>query len=309
MWVIQFIIDILYRYPHSSLKMIKRFGGFLAYRNMVVNRNKMNKACLLLPPVYSFNYGLPIYFLTGQKYLYQTLFCIQSLSKSSSEKFCFNLVDDGSFNQYLINFLKQKLPGANIITAAIIEENLKNQLPEDQFRILLNKRKEYPHIKKITDIHTIKKDAWKLVLDSDMLFWDNPNTLISWLKNPQTPLHMIDTVQSYGYSIGLMEKLINNKIPSLVNVGVIGLKSETINWANLENWILELENAEGKSYYLEQALTAMLIANQKAQSLDKEDYVVNPTIINVQEKKNVLHHYVDLSKRWYFKIAWENFNV
>lgn len=301
--MLQQIINILYRYPRSTFKTYKRFGGYFSYRKMINGNKQMAKASFRLPSVISYPDGLPVYFLTGKKYLYQTLFCIQSLAKVSETKFRFVLVDDGSFDDLIIDQIKKQLPGARIVTNDIIEKNLQQHLPISLYPTLHAKRKVYPHIKKLMDVHTIQNDEWKLVLDSDMLFWNTPTDLLNWLKEPNQPIHMKDCVESYGYTQKLMEQLCNSSIPQLLNVGAIGLKSSTINWAKLNKWIEILEQQEGASYYLEQALTAMLIGDQNSIILNANTYIVNPAGLN--QPADVLHHYVDLSKKIYFGQAWK----
>lgn len=303
----QSLINFLYRNPRSQLQKFRRFGGYLNYRGMMNGRREMEQHSVELPPVISYADGFPVYFLTGKNYLYQTLYCIQSLIKSSAAQFKFILVDDGSFNDALIERVAKQLPGAQVITQARINENLQNALPETRYPYLHKKRAVYPHIKKLTDVHTIPGDAWKLVLDSDMLFWHEPADLVRWLNHPKQPLHMIDCTEAYGYSQRLMTQLAGSPIKPLLNVGAIGLKSEAIDWDKLENWVKTLEEQEGTSYYLEQALSAMLIGNADAIILKAEDYIVSPGPDQIKNKTGILHHYVDLSKEGYFKHAWKHF--
>ena len=303
--MIQSLINIFYRNPKSALNKYSRFGGYANYRRMLHGNAMMKKASVNLPPVISYPEGLPIYFLTGEKYLYQTLFCIQSLQKVTTEKFRFVLVDDGSFDAVIVQRIKDQLPGSEIFTSAVIEENLKKLLPEQSFTALHNKRKVYPHIKKLTDVHTLPGNNWKLVLDSDMLFWASPDRMIDWLKQPDKPIYMLDCQNSYGYTKELMEILCGKQIPDLLNVGAIGLNSEKIDWAALNRWVVVLEEKQGTSYYLEQALTAMLIGETGTVALPAHDYIVNPDTGAITHKKGILHHYVDLSKEGYFKQAWK----
>ena len=267
------------------------------------SRKLMEKASFNLQPICSYPEGLPIYFLTGKNHLYQTLFCIKSLTQFTKTKFKFVLVDDGSFDNKLIKRIHFQLPGATVIERSLIDENLKINLPVEQYKNLHYKRAVYPHIKKLTDIHTIPGDKWKLVLDSDMLFGDEPTEMLNWLTAPDKPLCMIDSQQSYGYSVQLMENLCSSKIKPLINVGAIGLNSQKIDWDKVDNWVKILEETEGKTYYLEQALSAMLIGDANAVVLNKDKYIVNPDI----HSKGVLHHYVDLSKESYYKSDWKKF--
>ncbi|NEU06793.1 glycosyl transferase [Flavihumibacter sp. R14] len=304
-FLFQHLINIFYRHPKSALKKYRRFGGILNYLKINNERNLMKKASLNLPTVISNPEGLPIYFLTGKDYLYQTLFCIHSLSKATKVNFKFILIDDGSMDDLIRRQIHHQLPGSQIITSLMIKENLNNFLPQHLYPYLHHKRSIYPHIKKLTDIHTIPGSSWKLVLDSDMLFLNEPDELISWLQEPKEPLHMIDCEESYGYSEKLMSELSRTTIPSLVNVGAIGLNSQQINWKTLEAWAQSLEEKEGACYYLEQALTAMLIGDKKSTVLDKKKYIVNPSQNDIINQNGVLHHYVDLSKEGYFKKAWK----
>jgi hypothetical protein len=298
----QVLINYLYRYPLSAIKKYRRFGGYASYRQMLRGKSLMEKATFNLPPVTSNPADSPVYFLTGKNYLYQTLFCIQSLNKCGVDNLRFIIVDDGTFDSRLIKQITKQLPGAEIITREIIEDNLQKYLPEHLYPILHQKRKVYPHIKKLTDIHTIPGPEWKLVLDSDMLFWNLPTEMLDWLKNPDSPIHMVDCVESYGYTTALMKQLCGSSVPHLLNVGTIGLNSSNINWTHVNEWVKILEEKEGASYYLEQALTAMLIGNAETTILGRNDHIVNPDKINPDD---VLHHYVDLSKKMYYQHAWK----
>lgn len=302
----QKVINTFYRNPRSKMREIKRFGGYLSYFKLQQSKKQMIEKSSNLPSMQSFESGLPLYFLTGKKYLYQTLFCIRSLFKISQEKFCIYLIDDGSFDEELINQVKKQLPGAIVVDAETIAKNLDSKLPLEEYPAIRNKRKIYPHLKKLTDIHTLfNQDQWKLVLDSDMLFWSNPKQMIDWLKTPKKPLYMLDSQRSYGYSIELMESLCKNQVPDLVNVGLIGLESQAINWNKVEKWIVQLEQAEGTSYYLEQALSAMLINSKSSLILPKKDYIVYPSSEEISNNQGILHHYVDLSKKDYFNTEWK----
>lgn len=301
---LQEIINFIYRHPKGRISKINRFGGFVSYKRMLLAHEAMKLKSLDLPPVQSFEEGLPLYFLTGRGFLYQTLFCITSLSKHTKQKFLYHLVDDGSLD---INLAKEKLPGSIIITSAEIERNLKRALPELVYPIIRQKRSVYPHLKKLTDIHTIQGSDRKLVLDSDMLFWREPVQLIEWLKKPSGNLFMTDSNLSYGYTKDLMQQLCGAPIPDLLNVGIAGIQSDIIDWQSIEKWITILEAQEGGSYFLEQALTAMIAANSSFTLLPSNQYIVYPSRKQVATQQGILHHYVDLSKKDYFLDAWQKF--
>ncbi|WP_439459538.1 hypothetical protein [Pedobacter sp. GSP4] len=274
----------------------------------MINGSKQMKAeAYRLPPVYSYPDGLPVYFLTGKQFLFQTLFCIRSLTQHTNEKFKFVLMDDGTFDAELNEIAAKLLPGAELVTLQQINQNLDAILPLNKYPIIRQKRKIYNHLKKLTDIHTYHPNSNKLVLDSDMLFWKEPLAVIDWLKKPKNIINIEDSTQSYGYSISLMEQLCASPITKKLNVGLIGFNSSIIDWDKIEHWIHALENEEGTSYFLEQALTAMIVSSEgNEKRLPKEEYIVNPSNQQTEKQEGTLHHYVDLSKKPYFISAWKS---
>jgi len=90
-----------------------------------------------------------------------------------------------------------------------------------------------------------------------------------------------------------------------VNVGICGLASELINWEELEYWCQILVEREGTSYYLEQALVAMLAARANHTVMPRSNYITFPTRQQAMAGEGVLQHYVADSKPWYFEEAWK----
>src|ERR1019366_5577461 len=114
-----------------------------------------------------------------------------------------------------------------------------------------------PNIRKLTDPHVGTTD-WKLVLDFDLLFFRAPELLVRWLDEPAAPLHAVDCETSYGYTRQLMNELAGSPVADCVNVGLTGLAGGQLDWDRLEFWCRRLIERGQASYYLEQALVAML---------------------------------------------------
>jgi hypothetical protein len=158
-------------------------------------------------------------------------------------------------------------------------------------------------LRKLTDLHA-GNVASCVVLDSDMLFWHRPDALLNWLEQPGEALCLRDCDDSYGHSFDLLEQLAGAPLPRRLNVGLVGLHSESIDWTVLERWTRELLEREGSSYYQEQALTAMLVARREVTFLDASRYVVKPGDAEARSPSAVLHHYVAESRHAYFQQAW-----
>lgn len=293
--------NFIYR-PLSLVKYVAKFGGLINVIKMEIGKRAMKSASENIFYEVSDDNAAQVFFLTGQKYWHLTAYCFYSLVKASKQPFQPVFVDDGSFDKDLIKRILKQFPGCVVKTSKEIESNIKAHLPADKFPILNHKRKTYPHIRKLTDIHA-GSSGWKLVLDSDMLFFSEPVDINNWLKAPEKPFFLHDTVSSYHYNIELMERLAGHSIFDKINVGAAGFKSEDINWHDVERWIGELEKKQEKSYLLEQALSAML-STAFPIIADKNQYIVMPCDKEVKQPSAALHHYVAKSKEWYYKLAW-----
>jgi hypothetical protein len=74
----------------------------------------------------------------------------------------------------------------------------------------------------------------------------------------------------------------------------------------MEFWCKRLIEEEGTHYLQEQALVAMLLAGKSCDIAPAEEYIVLPNREEVMNPKGTLHHYVDNSKRWYFRYGWRH---
>ena len=296
----------LWHQPLDRLRDSWRNGGPFAERETERQRLEMVAAARELPPLPPRPGATPValHLLTGQRFWYQTAFCLHSLARQSELDITAELYDDGSLDDSLRAQLARLGPAIKFHRATAIRERLDAFLPETSFPVLRERWRNYPNIRKLTDPH-LGSTGWKLVLDSDLLFFRRPGFLLDWLAAPARPLHAVDCEESYGYSRALMERLAGAPIPPLVNVGLCGLRSESLNLSELESWCAELIGREKTSYYLEQALVAMLVARTPPCAVaPAADYVTKPAKAECLAPHAVMHHYVAESKRWYFRDAW-----
>jgi hypothetical protein len=103
-----------------------------------------------------------------------------------------------------------------------------------------------------------------------------------------------------------MQALAGAPIADRLNVGICGLKSEDIDWEQLEYWCKTMIETHGTHYYQEQALIAMLMAGQPCTVAPTEDYIVMPNQAEGMDPRAILHHYVADSKPWYFRYGWQH---
>lgn len=296
----------LYRRPKDELQRLQRWGPRGYFRTGAWQR-QMEQAATRLPvlahPGPASGRLLEVWFLTGARFWYQTAFCAWSLAQHSQRALVLNLVDDGSLRSDQEQQLRRLFPSGVTRWKQEVVAGLDQHLPVSRFPVLRQRWSDYINIRKLTDIH-LGSSGTKLVLDSDMLFFQRPDELLAWWDQPDSSCLMVDCVESYGYSLELMEELAGAQIPRLLNVGICGLSSDLINWEELEHWCQILVEREGTNYYLEQALVAMLAARSTPTVMPRSRYITFPTRQQTLAAEGVLQHYVADSKPWYFGNAW-----
>jgi len=247
---------------------------------------------------------LEVHLLTGHRFWYQTAFCLWTLSSNANRRVSPSIWDDGSLLAKEREALLRLFPGARFVSRRETLAHLDRHLPASRFPVLRERWQHYPNIRKLIDIHA-GSTGWKLVLDSDLLFFRRPSFLIDWLDQPRKPLHAVDCETSYGYSMGLLAELAGTAPAECLNVGLCGLQSEKIDWDRLESWCHTLIDRSGTHYYLEQALVALLLAGKDCAIAPAEDYVTLPRPPEALTCHAVMHHYVADSKKWYFRHNWK----
>lgn len=299
------VLYLFYFRPLSTVKHIINVGP-IRWAATEIGRMQMRKASNKLESASrQEDEKYYAYFLTGKKYWYQTAFCLYSLQKNTKINIEGVFIDDGSICDKLEKKMLNQFPDSKVIRKEYIETKLDLLLPQSKYPTLRSRRLVYPHLRKLTDIHILDFSDWKLVLDSDMLFFKTPQEITSWLKFPDKLLFLQEDTNAYGYSNALLQKLVqSNTIPEHLNVGIAGLKSSDVDWDLLEYWAKRTIEEEGASYYQEQALTALLAEKSSNYAfLPKEKYKVWPKIEGRIEE--TLHHYVANSKYDYFVKAWK----
>lgn len=291
--------------PRGKVSQSLREGGPLEQWHTEQGRRAMEAAAYSLPALSGLNGSAPLelHVLTGRRFWYQTVFCLWTFARHSGRPLQPVIYDDGTLSEAFCAPLARLFPAARFVTQAETLARLDAHLPAARYPALRERWLNYPNIRKLTDVHA-GLSGWKLVIDSDLLFFRRPSLLIEWLDSPAQPLHAVDCETSYGYSRPLLDSLAGSPVAELVNVGLTGLNSSELDWDKLEYWCRTLIERERVHYYLEQALVAMLLAGRDCTIAPVADYVTLPLPPETLECRAVMHHYVGNSKRWYFQHNW-----
>lgn len=298
---------ILYQLWHRPLGAVRTSlaaGGPLAQRRTEAGRREMEAAARTLPllPVRP---GAPLTFhlLTGRRFWYQTAFCLWTLAHTTQRNLTPVIIDDGSLAPDQIDSLRRLFPAMQVWTDAENNARLDEHLPRRSFPSLRARGDEFPLLRKLTHPH-VGKTGWKLLIDSDLLFFHRPTLLVDWLDHPSVPLRATDIMYTYGYPLPLLNELAGQPVPELVNTGLLGLRSEEIDWDKQEYWCRTLIERQGTHYYQEQALVALMLAGRPNIAAPLSDYVTMPVPPETRECRAVMHHYVANSKAAYFQHCW-----
>lgn len=295
--------------PLSAIGKSIREGGPVEQWRTREGREEMRESAAELPrldpPSENPDGPLRVHFLTGEDHWYQTLFCFASLQQFSKSRITPVLYSDGSLSEPYRDKFRCVVPWVEVRTQSDIEDRLNEALPRGQYPLLRKWRDIQPLTRKITDLHA-GETGWKLLLDSDMLFFRRPEFILDWLQNPERPCYMVDVDTWYGYSPQLRYTLTNGPIPEAANIGIFGWKSEEVDFDQVQHWIRVMDEREGRRYNITQALCSLMFAGRNCTVAPPRDYVVSPSMEEGKSPSAVLHHYVSESKRAYFQHGWRH---
>ena len=302
-------LRVAYHTPVGLTRKSIREGGPLEQRRTELGRRAMVEAARRLPETTppDADDGHEVHYLTGARYGYQTVFCFASLQAHAPSRITPVLYDDGTLTAEHRADVRRVIPWVRIVGADEIEARLDRVLPWSRYPVLRERRVEQPLIRKVLDLHA-GQVGWKLLLDSDMLFFERPDWLLDWLASAhKRPAYMVDVVEAYGYSEALRSRLVGGKpFPHKANIGIFGWRGDDLDLDWLEHAVGTMIREEGLHYNLTQGVTSLLFAGRDCDVAPAEDYLVLPSLAEGQHPTAVLHHYVAQSKRSYFQHGWRH---
>jgi hypothetical protein len=242
-----------------------------------------------------------ITYLTGNRIFYQTVFSAYSLIVAAQRSFQMTILSDGTLSEQNVALLHELFPGRIAYVSAHTQEEQTEQLfPATRFPTLRRLRTQCALFRKLVDVHG-GQTGWNLFVDSDTFFHRRPDRLLEWTVEASLPCYMLDHWSNYGHPVEVLEQIVGTPIIPHVNSGLVGLRSETIEWDRVEFWLTEMEQRGGRLVFFEQGLTAILLSQTQAIALPKNEYVVCPTRGETKRPTAAFHHYAGDSKFRYLR--------
>lgn len=298
--------------PSAQFDLARTYGWRLAcqaWRGSI----QMRRAATALPPLPlpSLLLAAPVCFLTGHRFIHQTMFCAHSFARWSPLRASFVFLSDGSLTADQALTLRQNFPGATVLDGAAQDLAVAAALPPEKFPGLHALRPKFVLLRKLTDAMAGRR-GYRLFFDSDMLFWREPSELLARVTAVE-PLYMAD-IGDDGYTVSrtILAGKFGVPVAAGVNSGLVGLTAERIDWELLERACAFLLESQGDRRLLEQTLWAVVLGAQTARPLDAHTYrtVIDPlqwAKVREQESSPALLHYAWHARLPYTAGEWRRY--
>lgn len=292
--------------------------GWLHYRFVVHPRAQANarEAARLLPELRASVRRLaPISFapseiaeapeiamITGAEFFYLTVFSAYSLLRATGRPFRFRIIDDRTLSDAHRAELHRIFPGLIACRSSVEQDTYVESLfPAQRFPGLLKARRECVFFCKLLDVHG-GRTGWRLFLDSDTFFVRQPDVLIDCMAAGTRPCYMLDRWSNYGHSPEFLERLCGWPVVRNANAGIVGFRSETLDWERMEHWLQAMLAAGRERFaFFEQGITAMMLSAADNLLLPPADYILSPGTKDILRRRGVFHHYAGESKNAYVR--------
>lgn len=307
----------LYYHPRNKKAYINKFGGHQNYMRMLAAEREMRDYALndlVIDAALNPEGKFKINFLTGDKFIHQTLFCTYSffrfLDRDETANFSVNYYSDGTLSPELVSILGKRFPTIRIINSIETDKTLTDHLPQSKFPYLNKNVRRFPLFKKLI-YPNLNSEGLLVFFDSDMLFLRRPSELLNWIyqseRNTDRAFCIQDVQRSYGYSDEEIAHVWPKAIEHNINSGLYALHSKNLDWSFFETLSQKFELSYGPHYYMEQLMTAIMLERSPDLFVaPKSDYIVFPSKEQVADQAGTLHHYVNESKEYYFKEGWRH---
>lgn len=292
------LVYLLVHYPRQVIG-----DGFEWHWHLWRGRRDLAAAIAALPaPVAPPGTPVPLHYLTGKRYVPLTSVALLSAQAHFGRPVQPVLYDDGSLDADDIATFRRLFPLTRVFIKEELAAALDRVLPESRFPFLRKIRLGYIHLRKLTDVG-VSSPSWNIVSDSDVFFFRHPAALLA-AADARRACHMVDCMTSYGTPTAFLDELAGTPLHPRVNVGLCHFDAAAIDWDYVEHCAAAILARHGFSYYLEQALTAILLARARAEPLDADQYLVYPTPEQARAPAQIALHYVDRSYLSLYRYGW-----
>jgi len=301
------IIYNLFFEPTLKIRYYIGHFGLMGWYRLHSGEKQMKKSAASLPPITLYeDHLLEVSYLTGANYWHQTIFCAYSLARILNGRVRINIYSDGTLTSELVGFIKKALPNIIIVNQDELLKQIDNILPRKDFPQLRALREKNAFFRKLVDMRV--NGRYIIQLDSDMLFFNNPELLISAYRDDEN-YFMQDTIPASYYVLpeDAISKELNIPIYEKINSGILAYNSAKIDWNFVERTCAYLiQNApDVHPPMFEQTLNAIIISWLDGKPLKPEYRILYADKGEETKSSDVVRHYIFKAKMPYFTSEWK----
>lgn len=197
-----------------------------------------------------------IHVLVSSEDLLNLLWTLKSFYYYSKRQYALCIHDDGSLTESDCLILKQHFPLVRIINRLSADRHILSIL--SSLPCCLEFRKNNLFAPRIFDFPIYSKAKRILQIDSDILFFSEPNSILERIENPHYCLNCFnrDLVSAYTISPELLNRYFNLNIIEKLNAGLGLIHTDSLNLSWIEEF-LSLPDIIGHFWRIEQTLFAL----------------------------------------------------
>lgn len=240
-----------------------------------------------------------VHVLAGRERLPMAFWMMGSLVAARKSVPRFVLHDDGTMGAREANFLKSIFPFSRLITVvdadAVVLPTLKG------FPLLADYRKKHIFGKRLTDFSLLCKDEYLISVDTDILFFSNPEELFrSGDSGNGKAIFMKDVADTSLIKAADFEGRYGVTLVSPVNAGLFSIPQRALEFSEMEKVLRDfrlLEVPRGE-WYVEQTVLAALASLNGGVELLPTSYEL--TLNSPMRANAVARHYVGAVRHLFY---------
>lgn len=237
------------------LKLLQKYrhGLRVAWYRDAVRPRILDLPAFIEPPEDS----IEIHVLTSEHDWLNLLWALRSFYGATQRRYALCIHDDGTLSEFASGRLLDAFPNARLITRAESDKRLEKLLaPYPRCRQL---RATNTLALKIFDFAAFLEADRMMLLDSDILFFEEPAALLAALEDSGFTRNTLNQDWRYGYSIDLDSVELDFDLPSRINSGLGLIHRASIRYDWIEDF-LDLPDILSHPHRIEQTLFALCSA-------------------------------------------------
>ncbi|AFZ59167.1 hypothetical protein H6G54_02075 [Anabaena cylindrica FACHB-243] len=235
-----------------NLRKKYQYGFVTAYYRDRVRKNILNSH----PIINTSNRVCEIHVLTSANDWLNLIWALKSFYHYSQRQYALCVHDDGTLTQDNITTLQHHFPDARIIDRKQADEKVLPLL--SSYPLCLEFRKTNHLSPKVFDFAAYLQSDRLLLLDSDILFFQEPTELLNRIENPDYKLNTLNADENSAYTVEpeTVKSQLGFDLAARVNSGLGLIHQQSLNFDWIEEF-LSLPDIIGHFWRIEQTIYAL----------------------------------------------------